>query len=135
MVTKSKNLGKIGEEIAVNYLKKEKKYKILERNFRYKNFGEIDIIAQNKRNKEKPIIFVEVKTRNINSSFSRTEYFPEDNITYFKRKQLIKLSRLYLGKNNLLALPYQIDIIGVVVSSSTNRYKVQHLEQAIEDIN
>ena len=135
MVTKSKNLGKIGEEIAVNYLKKEKKYKILERNFRYKNFGEIDIIAQNKRNKEKPIIFVEVKTRKINSSFSRTEYFPEDNITYFKRKQLIKLSRLYLGKNNLLALPYQIDIIGVVVSSSINRYKIQHLEQAVEDIN
>jgi len=96
MFIKSKNLGKIGEDVAVNYLKKEKKYKILERNFRYKNFGEIDIIAQNKRNKQKPIIFVEVKTRNINFSFSRREYFPEDNITYFKRKQLIKLSRLRL---------------------------------------
>ena len=39
-------LGKIGEQKAAEYLKK-KGYKILERNYKYKNL-EIDIIAQRK---------------------------------------------------------------------------------------
>ena len=49
----------IGEDIAVNYLKK-KGYKIIERNFR-KGYGEIDIIAL----KKNVLVFVEVKTRTV----------------------------------------------------------------------
>ena len=51
-----KSLGEIGENVAEEYLKKNK-YKILERNYK-KPRGEIDIIAK----QDKKIIFFEVKT-------------------------------------------------------------------------
>ena len=51
-------LGKNGEEIAQQYLIKQG-YKILEKNKRFSNFCEIDIIAQDKQT----VVFVEVKTR------------------------------------------------------------------------
>ena len=43
---KTKTIGDIGEEYAVNYLKKHR-YKILSRNYR-KRFGEIDISRKRK---------------------------------------------------------------------------------------
>ena len=49
-------LGNQGEELAANFLKKNK-YKIINRNYRTP-YGEIDIIAR----KNKLIVFVEVKT-------------------------------------------------------------------------
>jgi len=49
--------GDVGEELAAQYLKKNK-YKIVERNYKNK-IGEIDIIASQK----KTIVFVEVKAR------------------------------------------------------------------------
>ena len=52
-----RKFGIIGEKIAQKYLKNNG-YKIIENNYYTRN-GEIDIIA----NKEKYIVFVEVKTR------------------------------------------------------------------------
>lgn len=49
--------GDLGEDLACDYLKRQK-YKILERNYKNK-IGEIDIIAQ----KKKEVVFVEVKYR------------------------------------------------------------------------
>ena len=53
----NKTLGKLGEDIAIRFLK-YKGYKVIEKNFSCR-YGEIDIIAQN----SKFLIFVEVKTR------------------------------------------------------------------------
>jgi putative endonuclease len=44
MVNDKQSLGKLGEEIAINFLKKNG-YKILDRNFKASRFGEIDIVA------------------------------------------------------------------------------------------
>jgi len=142
MATKTKKLGDLGEKIAEKYLK-NKGYKILEKNFRYKNYGEIDIIAQkNKRKlliflKPKHLTFVEVKTRKISGNSS---YRPEDNITYFKKKQLIKLSKIYLSQNKkFLNIPYQIDVIAIEIlqeiieSAHNQRIELRHIEQAITD--
>jgi len=126
MVVKTKKLGNLGEEIAEKYLKK-KGYKILDRNFRYKGYGEIDIIAK----KNKNLHFVEIKTRkNIGNT-----YRPEDNITFFKQKQLIKLSKIYLAKNKLTDrdISWQIDIIAVEINPFTIKEKLRHIEQAITD--
>ena len=57
----NKALGNKGEEIASSFLV-EKGFELLKRNYRIYRVGEIDIIAK----KENLIIFVEVKTRNIN---------------------------------------------------------------------
>ena len=53
-------LGKKGEELAIDYLIKQG-YKIVERNWRFQK-AEIDIIAR----KEETLISVEVKTRSTN---------------------------------------------------------------------
>ena len=50
--------GDVNEEIAVKYLKKKTKLKIIERNYRNK-IGEIDIIAK----ENDVIVFIEVKYR------------------------------------------------------------------------
>ena len=42
---RTKTLGDIGEKIAEEYLK-GKGYKILDKNFRYKKLGEIDLVAE-----------------------------------------------------------------------------------------
>ncbi len=129
MVVKTKQLGNLGEEIAVKYLKKQG-YKILDRNFRYKAYGEIDIIAK----KQKDLHFVEVKARGITNN---SPYIPEDNITFFKQKQLIKLSKIYLAKQKLtnIDIPWQIDIIAVEIDPFTQKTKIRHIEQAVTDFN
>lgn len=51
-------LGRLGEAAAANYLQ-ENGYQILDRNWRYKRLGELDIVAR----KAATTVFVEVKTR------------------------------------------------------------------------
>ena len=127
MTLKTKKLGNLGEEIAVKYLKKQG-YKILNRNFRYKGYGEIDIIAKRKEG----LSFIEVKTR---ETINNSPYTPEDNITYFKQKQLIKLSKIYLAKHKLtnLDIPWQIDIIAVEINPFSRKTKIRYIEQAVVD--
>lgn len=59
MLSSTKQLGNLGEEMAAKYLKKQG-YKILDRNFRYKSYGEIDIIAKRRED----LHFIEVKNPN-----------------------------------------------------------------------
>ena len=122
----------MGETLAIKYLK-NKGYKILDRNFRYKGYGEIDIIAK----KGEDLHFVEVKARkNIGDI-----YTPEDNITYFKQKQLIKLAKIYLAKHlpanrqENYDIPWQIDVIAVEINPLIQKPNLRHIEQAIEDFN
>jgi putative endonuclease len=137
MTFETKQLGNQGEEIAVKYLK-NKGYKILDRNFRYKGYGELDIIAKNGED----IVFIEVKTRLRSASFGGqaredAPYNPEDNITYFKQKQLIKLAKIYLAKNPAfagLSIPWQIDIIAIETNSLDKKVNLRHIEKAIEDL-
>jgi len=79
-------LGKEGENFAVEYLK-EKRYKIIERNAR-KKWGELDIIA---KSKEGTLVFFEVKT--IGSPMSWVS--PEDQMTRSKKKKFFKTAYGY----------------------------------------
>lgn len=77
--------GKTGERLAADYLRK-KGYSILAVNFRCR-FGEIDVIAQNR----KYIAFVEVKTRGAGSFVH-----PLEAITPAKRARIVKTAQFYL---------------------------------------
>ena len=85
-----KELGKIGEEISSNYLKKCG-YKIIERNYRCRS-GEIDIIAKDKEE----LVFIEVKTRS-NLCFGK----PREAVDTYKQNHIYKTVQYYLYKNNL----------------------------------
>ncbi len=60
-IFKRKSFGQRAEDFAANYIKKHTPYKILARNYRYKNY-EADIIAYDKS--ENLLIAIEVKARN-----------------------------------------------------------------------
>jgi putative endonuclease len=121
-----KKLGKIGEEIAAEFLRK-KGYKILDRNYKFQipgdlQRGEIDIVAKNKDT----ICFVEVKTL----KDPKIEIFPEDKINFSKRKKLIATAQSWLIKNKIpLNSKWQIDIISVEIKGGET--KISHFENAI----
>ncbi len=109
-------LGKIGEELAVQFLLKEN-YTILERNFRYDK-AEIDIIAENGDS----IVVVEVKTRN-STVFGN----PQDFVTQGKIKLLVKAANEYMISKNL-DKEVRFDIIAVLKNKTTE--KIEHFRDA-----
>jgi len=124
----SKELGKIGENIACDYLK-NKGYKILDRNYVKlwddKTKGEIDIVAR----KNKVISFIEVKTM-----VDSPDFFPEDKVNFKKQKKLIKLAQSWLSKSKIpLDSAWQIDAISVVVDAQMGKTKVQHFENVVSE--
>ena len=102
----NKVIGKYGENIAKDFLTK-KGYEILEMNYRYSRFAEIDIIAA----KSNILHFIEVKTRT-------QEFFgsPLEAITPAKLKQIFSCAISYLSKNNKKYKGYKIDAIGIVLN-------------------
>jgi putative endonuclease len=117
-------LGPLGEKIAVKYLKKQG-YKILARNFQNnygKRLGEIDIVAEDK--KEQEIIFVEVKTREY-VKFRNTN--PEENITVSKLKKLVKIAHYYLQIKHQEEVKYRFDAIAVWIDLQNKKAKIKHI--------
>ncbi|MCC7331649.1 MAG: YraN family protein [Flavobacteriales bacterium] len=109
-------LGKEGELLAVDYLKK-KEYSILEINWSEKKY-EIDIIA--KHNNQ--LIFVEVKTRN-------TDFFgnPVEAVTPNKQNHLIEGANYYIEKYEI-DLECRFDVIGVVLNKTN--FSLNHIIDA-----
>lgn len=109
-------LGKLGEQLAVDFLIK-KGYIIKEKNWRFQK-AEVDIIAQ----KENILAIIEVKTR-------ATDYFgnPQDFITPKKIKLLTKAIDEYVVKNDL-DVEVRFDVIGII--NNKNETKIEHLEDA-----
>ena len=146
-MTDTKDLGNLGERIACEYLV-GKGFKILGRNYRI-SFGEIDIIAQKKWKlrdlfRKNPSIksgqaihFVEVKTllRDTHQGRPNTDFFPEGRVDYKKQKKLIGLCQIWLEKNKFPQnYPYQIDVIGISIDSSSKKAKINYFANVVEDL-
>ncbi len=111
-------IGKLGEELAVKYLEKEK-YEIIERNFECKQ-GEIDIIAKDKTE----LVFIEVKTRTNNIYGT-----PIEAVNINKTKHLIKTINYYLYLKKLENEYIRIDAIEIYIYN--HKFKVNHIKQII----
>ncbi len=119
----NKEIGKMGEDIAVKYLKSNG-YKILNRNFEQKvhslKFGEIDIIVK----KKKTIIFCEVKTLSAKKGFS-----PEQRVDFRKRNTIAKTAEIWLDNHKLSSDSlWQIDVLAVVLDFNSRKAKIQHFK-------
>ena len=109
-------LGKLGEELAVEFLQKNG-YEILETNWTFQK-AEIDIIAK----KENTLAVVEVKTR------SSIDFgLPQDFVKPKKIQLLVKAINEYVIQNDL-DVDVRFDIIAI--SKEGNNYKMEHLEDA-----
>ncbi|MCL4397552.1 YraN family protein [Patescibacteria group bacterium] len=114
----NKRIGQLGEEIASNYLLK-KGYQIIERNFRAKQYGEVDILAQHRDT----LVFVEVKTR-IGDEFGR----PGEAITPGKLHELKKMVDFYYNQYPNTSLSPQIDVIAITLKSDEAIDSLEHFE-------
>ena len=109
-------LGKLGEEMAVEFLKKDD-YDILETNWVFQK-AEIDIIAQ----KENILAVIEVKTR------SSIDFgLPQDFVKPKKIQLLVKAVNEYVTVNDL-DLEVRFDIIAI--QKNGNDFKTEHLQNA-----
>lgn len=100
-----KELGKKGEEIALQFLKK-KGYRILQKNYVCK-LGEIDLIAQEKDT----LTFVEVKTRR-----STTFGPPQMAVDQKKQEQLSKAALHFLKERRLEEAKARFDVVAILLS-------------------
>ena len=87
----TKKKGILGEAMAEKWLQK-RGFKIIAKNLRWKNLGEIDLLCR----KSGVYYFVEVK-----SSFRKDESFPpEVNFTMKKFSKIVKIASLIANKEN-----------------------------------
>lgn len=102
--------GKIGEDLACDYLKKQG-YKIIERNFRIRG-GEIDIIALDGQT----LVYVEVKTRT-SHQFGQ----PEEAVTGWKLRFLERAAKFYRNNRQTIKLPQleRIDVVAVDLTTQS----------------
>ena len=117
---KRKEVGAIGEKLAVDFLKK-RGYKILQRNYRCRE-GEIDIIAQ----KDEFLVFVEVRTKK-NPAFGT----PEESVTLSKREKLISLANAYIQAYNKPPQSWRIDVVAVELTPDNRVSRLEHIENAV----
>lgn len=115
-MAKHYELGKKGEQLAVEFLLK-KKYTILETNYRFLK-AEVDIIAK----KEDTIVAVEVKTRS-SEAFGN----PQDFVNK-KKIQLLVLAMDHYVQDKDLDVEVRFDIIAIINQKST--FTIDHIEDA-----
>jgi putative endonuclease len=112
------DLGKLGEEQAVQYLMR-KGYQIIGRNWRCSH-GEIDIIAQDQRG----MVFVEVKTRRLALEQGWEAITPK------KRQRMIDSAYAYMNAHNIDdKIMWRIDVI--VVQITRGQITIEHGEDAL----
>lgn len=109
--TTAVSIGNIGEEAAVQALKK-RGYKIIARNYRTK-LGEIDIIAKD----GEYTVFAEVRLRKSNAFGS-----PADTIDRRKQQKIIKAAQMYAVKNEIYDTPMRFD--AVLINADTDGEKL-----------
>ena len=109
-------LGKLGEELAVEYLQKNG-YEILDTNWTFQK-AEIDIIAQ----KENTLAVVEVKTRS-----SLDFGLPQDFVKPKKIQLLVKAVNEYVISKNL-DVEVRFDIIAI--NKEGKSFAIEHLIDA-----
>ena len=111
----NKEIGDKGEEIALKYLEKLG-FELLERNFRGKRRGEIDLIMT------KGVVFVEVKYRR-QGSFG----YAAESISDNKKKKLYETAEEYLIKRGL-GLNQKCSFGAVLIDDTLNKREISFIE-------
>lgn len=116
-----KTRGEWGEAMAATYLKRKKKYRLLDQNYRSR-FGEIDIIARD----GEYVVFVEVKLRK-NADFGHAMEF----VTYRKQQKIRATAQLWLMRNDQGLQP-RFDVIEVYApcGGGGEHVQINHIENA-----
>jgi putative endonuclease len=116
--TNRTSVGRFGEELAREYLRK-KKYNIVDRNFRCP-LGEIDLVVC----KNKAFRFVEVKYRR-----SREFGLPQDSVVRRKQRRIRNAAVVWL-KNRYLPMDSEIHFDVLAITELRNVRKIEYIQDA-----
>lgn len=116
-----KDEGALGEKYASKFLEKLG-YKIIERNFRLRN-GEIDIITIDNSEKDKVLVFIEVKTRK-STKFGT----PLEAIGYYKLRALTNAAQVYKISHRGLPDALRIDAIAITLDEFNEVINLEHIK-------
>lgn len=121
-MAKSKILGSWGESLAAAYLRK-KRYTVLAVGYQCR-FGEIDLIAKDRRN----LVFVEVKLRK-NADFAAAREF----VNRSKQDRIRATASMYLSQNPTKLQP-RFDVIEIYAPQGvqTQSPEIIHMEDAFQ---
>ena len=114
-----KEIGRQGEDIACDFLRKNK-YMILACNYQVRQ-GEIDIIAQ----KGDKIVFVEVKTRT-----SKRFGTAAEAVTWKKRQHIMQAALAYMQNEKPKCPQYQFDVIEIYLTKDGIFEELNHIKDA-----
>jgi putative endonuclease len=114
-------LGRRGEAIAAKYLRCHG-HRILYKNFRAPEGGEVDIVSRDKRHGE--LVFTEVKTRT-----SEDFGAPSEAVDRKKRRLILRGAMKWLRLLDFPSITYRFDIVEVVIGPPG---EVRHIENAFE---
>ncbi len=117
MLNHQQTTGKLGEDIALNYLS-QKGYRLITSNF-HSRFGEIDLILKDKGT----LVFVEVKAR-----YDTSYGTPQEAVTPWKIKKIIKTAQYFSLLHPELPKALRIDVIALQLSPSGEVASLEHLE-------
>ena len=113
---KSFQLGKDGENIAVDHLLKMN-YLILDRNFRIPG-GEIDIVARD----NKMLVFIEVKNYSYRNFFK-----PEYSISERKKYRIRRTAEEYLYRKDIINNDCRFDVI-LIYRNIMGKKEIDHIK-------
>ena len=124
----TKEIGDLGENLAVRFLKK-KHYKVLRRNLHFSH-NELDIVALNK--KDKVIVFVEVKTRSVDDDLFSPFGPPSASVTKQKQIRTAQAARDFLRENaKFHRYQPRFDVIEVYLKKEHKTLlNINHIENA-----
>lgn len=105
------SIGRLGEEIAEKYLKK-RGYEIIERNFRSKRWGEIDLVAI----ENDVTVFVEVKTR-LSTDYGE----PQEAVTPYKLQTLTRAGQYYKLQHPNTPAALRVDVVAIILNKETGK--------------
>ena len=129
--TEKQILGRLGEDIASDYLEKNG-YRIIRRNV-HMGKNELDIVCED----DDYIVFVEVKTRSCLYPESGDYGIPGRAVDEGKRKNTVKAAKDYLFQNYINKQP-RIDVIEVYMLEQKSEFKtptvlkVNHIRNAFD---
>lgn len=124
-------IGKIGEDIACNWLISQK-FTVIERNYQ-KKLGEIDIVA---RGTDGCIHFVEVKSvsygtrEDLKYAISHETWRPEENIHHEKIRRMKNAIQTWILENKYIGR-FQIDILTVRIVEEDKYAQIYMLDNVI----
>ena len=110
------DIGKLGEDLAVEYLEKDG-FKIFDRNYNLEK-NEIDIVAFWEEPAELHVVEVKTRTRDVE---------PENTLSEQQQKNIAKVAKFYVLERQLITVPVVFDLL-IVNLSNPEAPEFEHLE-------